>query len=72
MTLTDTVLDLAEDVSEFMSILASEVFVGLVVATGLVIWILAGKRDGFNLHPRHGEADSGSRAAEAQGASRRV
>lgn len=57
MTLTDTVLDLAEDVTDFMSILASEVFVGLVVATGLVIWILAGKRDGFNLHS--GRDDTG-------------
>ena len=51
MTLTDTVLDLAEDASDLLSILTSEVFVGLAIAFGLVVWIIAGKRDGLNLHP---------------------
>jgi hypothetical protein len=63
MTLTDTVVDLAENVTEFMSILASEVFVGLVVATGLVIWVLAGKRDGFNLHRGHDDTSPSARTS---------
>jgi hypothetical protein len=50
MTLTDTVLDLAEDVTDMLFILTSEVFVGLAIAFGLVIWIVAGKRDGIGHH----------------------
>lgn len=46
MTTTDAVLDLAEDVTDILALLTSEVFVGLLVAFGLVIWVFAGKRDG--------------------------
>jgi hypothetical protein len=51
MTLTDTVLDLAEDVTDMLGIVTSEVFVGLAIALGLVVWIVAGKRDGIGRHP---------------------
>jgi hypothetical protein len=50
MTMTDTVLDLAEDVTDMLSILTSEVFVGLAIAFGLVVWIVTGKRDGIGHH----------------------
>ena len=53
MTLNDTVFDLAEDATDMLAILTSEVFVGLAIAFGLVVWIIAGKRDGIGQHAEH-------------------
>ena len=50
MTPTDAVLELAEDVTDILAVLTSEVFVGLLIAFGLMIWIVTGKRDGLGRH----------------------
>lgn len=44
MAVTDYVLDLAESVSDAISLFDSDFVVGLLVGAGMVFWIAAGQR----------------------------
>lgn len=52
MTPTDAFFDIADNVTDTVSFMASEIVVGLIVAVGLLLWIISGQRE-----PRHHNAD---------------